>query len=179
MNTGPSLRGDSHLAEDPYAVQVLRQAKIARPFQAYIAQNGEPTRQTVKSIHPIPVTTAKEKERERTKVTNGKPLKGAKKGKQKDSGKAASSTRDHANASPEPYEATVPDWDEWYSYYADQGWRYAHTTSNSLTRMQHLPRTERDGKRTTTEQKDHQEEAQIRIRAKIVPNSCDSFHSLI
>ena len=37
-----------------------------------IAQKGEPTKQTVKSIHPMPVTTVKEKEKEGTKVVKAK-----------------------------------------------------------------------------------------------------------
>ncbi|OLP84291.1 hypothetical protein AK812_SmicGene34859 [Symbiodinium microadriaticum] len=52
---------------------------------------------------------------------------GAKKGKQKDSSKAASSTGDQSNASPGAYEATAPDWDEWHedNCYAGQGRSYA------------------------------------------------------
>ena len=61
------------------------------------------------------------------KGDKGKSLKGAIKGKQKDSAKAASSSGDQANASPEACEASTPGWDEWHedSYYADQGWSYA------------------------------------------------------
>ena len=74
------------------------------------ASGLEPTRQTAKSIHPIPATTVQEEEKERTKVARakekekaksdkGKSCKGAVKGKQKDSAKAASSTGGQANAS--------------------------------------------------------------------------------
>ena len=151
-----------------------------------IAQTGELTGQTFKSIHPIPVVTVREtekerkkvagaKEKERTQVTKGRPLKGAKKGKQADSAKAASSTEDQANASPRvalepmkpPYRTGMNGTKTAIIMLIKDG-AIPHITSNSLTRMPHLPRVERrERRKQREEQKDQMEDAQIRIRRNV------------
>ena len=135
MTMKPSRKGDLRKEEDQECVPAHREKqKVAsKDHEAALGpidQKGKPTRQ-VKSIHPIPVTSAKErtkvagakeKEKQRTRATRERPTKALRKGNQKDSAKSASSTLDQANASPGAYEATTPDWDEWHedSYFADQ-----------------------------------------------------------
>ena len=89
-------------------------------------------------------------------------FKGAKKGKQKDSSKAASSTGDQSNASPGAYEATAPDWDEWHedNCYAGQGRSYA--LYNEQQSYSHATFASNQKNKSN-----HREEAQVRIPGKI------------
>ena len=74
---GAPLRGDLNVAKDPVRIPVPREEQKAaskdhEAVSGAIVPKGEPTRQTVKSIHPIPVTTAKDKEKERIQVARAK-----------------------------------------------------------------------------------------------------------
>ena len=188
----PSVRRDSNVAEDLICVRFSgkskrRQAKITTPFQAFsLKRESQPGRRSRASIDPSYYGQGKGKKGKDT-GDRGKPFKGVKKGKQKDSAKAASSTGDQANASLRAHEATV----------AGQGMNgtktatmmikdgaMPHTASSSLTRMQHATfasnrwARKKNGSERRTKGSSGRD-TDPNPRKNPVSNTYESFHSLI